>query len=163
MNEGRVKRLDGGGGSIDRVLQRLHRPVRLLPHPKYICELTYFIFDWSEFGVVLRTSDDAELAGTVTARDGLVHIFRVMSHQVFPNKNVMVICPSDPKLLNLRANAIAEITENAGCCPTAMHTPNPTPRMLHISEDMLGEPRIPRLDSIVIPNSLTSMSLRQGT
>ena len=47
MNEGRVKRLDGGGGGIDRVLQRLHRPVRLLPHPKYVCELTYFIFDWS--------------------------------------------------------------------------------------------------------------------
>jgi len=58
----------------------------------------------------------------------------------------MVVCPLDPKLLNLRANVIAEITENSGCCPTAMHTPNPMSRMLHTSEDMLGEPRIPRLD-----------------
>jgi hypothetical protein len=58
----------------------------------------------------------------------------------------MVVCPLDPKLLNLRANIIAEITENVGCCPTAVHTPNPTPRMLHTSKDMLGEPRIPRLD-----------------
>jgi len=58
----------------------------------------------------------------------------------------MVVCPLDPKLINLHANVIAEITENAGCCPTAMHTPNPMPRMLHTSEDMMGEPRIPRLD-----------------
>ena len=146
MNEGRVERLDGGGGGIDLVLQRLHRPVRLLPHSKYVCELAYFIFDWSEFGVVLRTSDDAELAGTITTHHRLVHICRVMSRQVVPNKNAMVVCPLDPKLLNLRANVIAEITENVGCCPTAMHTPSPTPRMLHTSEDMLGEPRIPRLD-----------------
>ncbi len=97
-------------------------------------------------GLVLRTSDYAELAGTVTARHGLVHICRVMSRQVVPNKNVMVVCPLGPKLLNLRANVIAEITENAGCCPTAMHTPNPTPRILHTSEDMMGGPRIPRLD-----------------
>ena len=145
MNEGRVERLDGGGG-IDLILQRLHRPVRLLPHPKYVCELAYFIFDWSEFGVVLRMSDDAELAGTVTARHGLVHICRVMSCQVVPNKNVMVVCPLDPKLLHLRAIVIAEITENVGCCPTAMHTPNPMPRMLHTSKNMLGEPRIPQLD-----------------
>ena len=74
MNKGRVERLDGGSGGIDLVLQCLHRPVRLLPHPKYVCELAYFIFDWSEFGVVLRMSDDAELAGTVTARHGLVRI-----------------------------------------------------------------------------------------
>ena len=106
MNEGRVERLDGGGGGIDLVLQRLHRPVRLLPHSKYVCELAYFIFDWSEFGVVLRTSDDAELAGTVTARHSLVHICRVMGRQVVPNKNVMVVCPLDPKLLNLHANAM---------------------------------------------------------
>ena len=110
MNEGRVERLDGGGGGIDLVLQRLHRPVRLLPHPKNVCELTYFIFNWSKFGVVLRTSDDAELAGTVTARHGLVHICKVMSRQVVPNKHAMVVCPLDPKLLNLRANMIAEIT-----------------------------------------------------
>ncbi len=82
MNEGRVKRLDGGGGSIDRVLQRLHRPVRLLPHPKYVCELAYFIFDWSKFGVVMRTSDDAELAGTVKARYGLVQTCGVMSKKL---------------------------------------------------------------------------------
>ena len=58
----------------------------------------------------------------------------------------MVVCPLDPKLLNLRANVITEITENVHCCPTAVHTPNPMPRTLHTSEDMLGEPRIPRLD-----------------
>ncbi len=27
MNEGRVERLDGGGGGIDLILQRLHHPV----------------------------------------------------------------------------------------------------------------------------------------
>ena len=74
MNEGRVERLDGGGGGIDLVLQRLHRPVWLLPHPEYVCELAYFIFYWSEFGAVLLTSDDAELAGTFTAPHSLVHI-----------------------------------------------------------------------------------------
>jgi hypothetical protein len=147
MNEGRVERLDGGGGGVDLILQRLHRPVWLLPHPKYVCELAYFLFDWSEFEVVLLwTSDNAELAGTTTACHGLVHICQVMSRQVVPNKNAMVICPLDPKLLNLRANVIAEITENVGCCPTAVHTPNLTPRTLHTSKDMLGEPRIPRLD-----------------
>ena len=82
MNEGRVERLDGGGGGIDLILQRLHHPVRLLPHPKYVCELAYFIFDWSKFGVVLWTSDDAELAGTVTTRYGLVHTCRMMSKKL---------------------------------------------------------------------------------
>ena len=67
MNEGRVEQLDGGGGGVDLVLQCLHRPVWLLPHPKYVRELAYFIFNWFEFGVVLRTSDNAELAGTTTA------------------------------------------------------------------------------------------------
>ena len=146
MNEGRVKRLDGGGSSVDLVLQRLHRPVWLLPHPEYVRELAYFIFYGSEFGVVLRTSNDAELAGTITAPHSLVHICRVMSRQVVPNKNTMVVRPLDPKLLNLGTNVITEITKNVGCCPTAMHTPNPTPRTLHTSEDVRGEPWIPRLD-----------------
>ena len=146
MNEGRVERLDGGGGGVDLVLQRLHRPVRLLPHPEYVRELTYLIFYRSEFGVVLRTSDDAESAGTVTARHGLMHICRVMSRQVVPNKNTMVIRPLDSILLNLGANVITEITKNVGCCPTAVHAPNPTPRTLHTSEDVRGEPRIPWLN-----------------
>ncbi len=34
MNEGQVEQLDGGGDGVDLVLQRLHRPVWLLPHPK---------------------------------------------------------------------------------------------------------------------------------
>jgi hypothetical protein len=138
MNEGRVKQLNGGSGGVDLLLQCLHRPVWLLPHWKYGRELAYFIFNWSKFGVVLWTSDNAESAGTITACHGLVHICQVMSRQVVPNKNAMVVCPLDPKLLNLRANVIAEITENVGCCPTALHTPNPTPMTLHTSEDMLG-------------------------
>ena len=39
MNEGQVERLDGGGGSVDLVLQRLHRPVWLLPHPNMFVSL----------------------------------------------------------------------------------------------------------------------------
>jgi hypothetical protein len=146
MNKGRVERPDGGGSGIDFILQRLHHPVWLLSHPKYVRKLTYFIFDWSKFGVVLWTSDDAELAGTITARHGLVHIRQVISRQVVPNKNVMVVHPLDPKLLNLGANVITEITKNVGCCPTAVYTPNPTLRTLHSSKDVQGEPRIPRLN-----------------
>jgi hypothetical protein len=93
MNEGQVEHPDGGGSGIDFILQRLHHPVRLLSHPKYVRELAYFVFDWSKFGVLLRTSDDAESAGTITACHGLVHIRRVMSRQVVPNKNAMVIRP----------------------------------------------------------------------
>ena len=146
MNEGRVERLDGGGGGVDLVLQRLHRPVRLLPHPEYVRELTYLIFYRSEFGVVLRTSDDAESAGTVTARHGLMHICRVMSRQVVPNKNPVVIRSLHSELLYLRANVVAEITENVGCCPTALDTPNPMPRTLNTPTDMRRKPWIPRFD-----------------
>jgi hypothetical protein len=146
MNEGRVERPDGGSSGVDFILQHLHHPVRLLSHPKYVRELAYFIFGWSEFGVVLRTSNDAESAGTITARHGLVHICRVMCRQVVPNKNAMVVHPLNPKLLNLGTNMITEITKNVGCCPTAMYTPNPMSRTLHTSKDVRGEPRIPRLN-----------------
>jgi hypothetical protein len=75
-----------------------------------------------------------------------VHICRVMSRQVVPNKNAMVVCPLDPKLLHLRAIVIAELTENVGCCPTAMHTPNPMPRALNTPMDVPRKPWIPRFD-----------------
>jgi len=43
------------GGGVDLVLQRLHRPVRLLPHPKYVRELAYFI---RMVGIRVVTADE---------------------------------------------------------------------------------------------------------
>ena len=139
MHKGRVER-------VNFVLRRLHHPMRLLPLPQNTRQLTYFVFNRPIFGMILRPSNDAKPTRTLAPRDRLMDVRGVMRSQVVPNKNAMVVCPLDPKLLNLRANVIAEITENVGCCPTAMHTPNPTPRALNTPTDVRRKPWIPRFD-----------------
>jgi hypothetical protein len=76
--------------------------------------------------VVLRASNNTELAGTGTACHHLVDVRSMMCRQIVPDKNAMVICHGHTKQLDLGANVITEITENVCGCPTAMHTPNPT-------------------------------------
>ena len=49
-------------------------------------------------------------------------------------------------LQRLRANVVAEITENVDYCPTALDTPNPTPRALNTPTDVRRKPWIPRFD-----------------
>ncbi len=70
----------------------------------------------------------------------------VMRSQVVPNKNPVVIRSLHAKLLYLHANVVAEITENVGCCPTALDTPNPTPRALNTPTDVRRKPWFPQLD-----------------
>ena len=70
----------------------------------------------------------------------------VMRSQVIPNKNPVVIRSLHSELLYLRANVVAKITENVDCCPTALDTPNPTPRALNTPTDVRRKPWIPRFD-----------------
>jgi len=98
--------------------------------------------------MVWWASDNAKSPGTGTACHGLVNIGRVMCRQVVPNEDAMVIGihPLHPKLLNIGTYVIAKITKDICSCPNAMHAPNPTTRTLHTSEDMQGEPWVPRLN-----------------
>jgi len=114
MHKGRVERLDRCSGLVDFVLQHLHRPMRFLHLPQNTRHLTYFVFNWPIFGMILRPSNDAKLTRTLATRDRLMGVHGVMHSQVVPNKNLVVICSLHSELY-LCANVVAEITENVGC------------------------------------------------
>ncbi len=142
MHKGRVERLDRCSGLVNFVLQRLHRPMRLLSLPQNTRHLTYFVFNRFIFGMILRPSNDAKPMRIIAPRDRLMDARGVMRSQVVPNKNPVVIRSLHSELLYLRANVVAEITENVDCCPT----PNPTPRALNTPTDVRRKPCIPRFD-----------------
>ena len=120
--------------------------MRLLPLPQNTRHLTYFVFNRPIFGMILRPSNDAKPTRTIAPRDRLMDVRGVMRSQVVPNKNPVVIRSLHSELLYLRANVVAEITENVDCCPTALDTPNPTPRALNTPTDVRRKPWIPRFD-----------------
>ena len=136
MHKGRVER-------VNFVLRRLHRPMRLLSLPQNTRHLTYFVFNRPIFGMMLRPSNDAKPTRTLVPHDRLMDVRGVMRSQVVPNKNPVVIRSLHSEPLHLRANAVAEITENVDCCPTALDTPNPTPRALNTPTDVRRKPWIP--------------------
>ena len=146
MHKGRVECVDQCSGLVDFVLQRLHCPMRLFPLPQNTRDFAYFVFNWPIFGMILWPSNDAKLTRTLPPRDCLMDVRRVMCSQVVPNKIPVVIHSLHSKLLYLCANVVAKITENVGCCSTALDTPNPTPRTLNTSADVQRKPWITRLD-----------------
>ena len=123
MHKGRVECLDRRSSLVDFILQRLHRPMRLLSLPQNTRHLTYFVFNRPIFGMILRPSNDAKPMRTLAPRDHLMDVRGVMRSQVVPNKNPVVIRSLHSEPLYLRANVVAEITENVDCYPTALDTP----------------------------------------
>ena len=146
MHKGRVERLDRRSGLVDFVLQRLHRPMRLLPLPQNTRDLAYFVCNRPIFGMILPPSNDAKPTRNLAPRDRLMDVRGVMRSQFVPNKNPVVVRSLHSILLYLRANVVAKITENVDCCPTALDTPNPTPRTLNTPTEVRRKPWIPRLD-----------------
>jgi len=92
--------------------------MRLFPLPQNIRDLAYFVFNRPISGMILWPSNDAKPTRTLTPRDRLMDVRRVMCSQVFPNKNLVVVRSLHSKLLYHRAkNAVTKLMENVVIVP----------------------------------------------
>jgi hypothetical protein len=104
------------------------------------------IFNKPKYRVVLRASNNTELAGTGTARHHLVNVHGVVLSQIIQDKNAMVIRNGHTKLLDLGANMVTEIVKNIDCCANVLQALNPMLMPLYTSTDQWGEPWVPWLN-----------------
>ena len=126
------------GDNHDFLLENIESPIMLLLQDNTSHQVADFVFDWSILWMVLRSSKDGKISWPRPSHNHIVNIRSIVSRQVVPNKDAMIVSAIVAVLFDVGANGVDEIMVDDCRCTRSTNTPNPSSRMLETTTSSWG-------------------------
>ena len=123
--------------------QTSHVPILYLLKCYLLRNITNLVLNGGIFWVVLGSCNNRKPSRTSTPCHCLMNICCMMSSQVVPHQDSMIISTIVSVCFDIRADMVTEITEDVCCCPYRAYTPNPSSRILDAASNMWSKICVP--------------------